>query len=69
MRLECLVCERELIAAAERADVELNGLSSCWLPDSSTPEDQRVGLVLGFAAGHEAQIAKALQLLRKAWHL
>jgi len=45
----------------------MTALSSYWLPDSSTPEDQRAGLVLGFAAVPEAQIAEALQALRKAW--
>ncbi|WP_339527272.1 hypothetical protein [Pseudomonas sp. EA_35y_Pfl2_R111] len=44
-------------------------MSSYWPSDSSPQEDQRAGLVLGYAEGHEAQIAEALQLLRKAWHL
>lgn len=48
-------------------DVEVNGLSSHWLLDSSTPPDQRAGVVLGFAAVPEAAIADALARLRKAW--
>jgi GntR family transcriptional regulator/MocR family aminotransferase len=59
--------ERELIEAAARVDVEINGLSSYWLPDSSTPADQRAGLVLGFAAVPEAAISAALGRLQKAW--
>ncbi|HSC82970.1 MAG TPA: PLP-dependent aminotransferase family protein [Pseudomonas sp.] len=67
VRVASLAREHELIAAAQRVGVELNGLSSYWLPDSSTPEEQRAGLVLGFAAVPEADIARALQLLRTAW--
>ncbi|HZX18177.1 MAG TPA: PLP-dependent aminotransferase family protein [Pseudomonas sp.] len=67
VRVNSLARERELISAAERIGVEISALSSYWLPDSSTPEDQRAGLVLGFAAVPEAQIAEALQALRKAW--
>jgi GntR family transcriptional regulator/MocR family aminotransferase len=59
--------ERELIEAAAGVDVEINGLSSYWLADSSTPADQRAGLVLGFAAVPEAAIASALARLRSAW--
>ena len=59
--------ERELIDAAASVDVEINGLSSYWLPDSSTPADQRAGLVLGFAAVPEAAIESALARLRSAW--
>lgn len=62
-----LARERELISAAERVGVELNALSRYWLPCSTTPEDARAGLVLGFAAVPEAQIAQALQALRRAW--
>jgi GntR family transcriptional regulator / MocR family aminotransferase len=69
VRVDSLARERQLIAAAERVGVELNGLNSYWLPDSATPEDARAGLVLGFAAVPEAQIGQALQQLRKAWHL
>jgi GntR family transcriptional regulator/MocR family aminotransferase len=59
--------ERELIEAAAGVDVEINGLSSYWLADSSTSVDQRAGLVLGFAAVPEAAIASALVRLRSAW--
>ncbi len=67
VRVDSLARERQLIAAAERAGVEINGLSSYWLPDSDTPPDQRAGLVLGFAAVPEADIQRALQALREAW--
>jgi len=69
VRVDSLARERELIAAAERVGVELNGLSSYWLPDSSMAVDERAGLVLGFAAVPEAQIAEALEALRRAWSL
>lgn len=64
-----LARERDLISAAERVGVKMTALSSYWLSDSSTPQDQRAGLVLGFAAVPEAQIGQALQQMRKAWHL
>lgn len=67
VRVDSLARERELISAAERVGVEITALSSFWLPDSSTPEDQRAGLVLGFAAVPEAQINEALIALRQAW--
>ncbi|MGL4318969.1 MAG: PLP-dependent aminotransferase family protein [Pseudomonas sp.] len=67
VRVDSLARERELIAAAERVGVEVNGLSNYWLPDSDTPPDQRAGLVLGFAAVPEAAIATALQALCRAW--
>ena len=60
--------ERELIELASRVDVEVNGLSSYWLPESTTPMDQRAGLVLGFAAVPETDIEAALQRLRAVWH-
>lgn len=69
VRVDSLARERELIAAAEGAGVELNGLSSYWLPGEEPPVDNRAGLVLGFAAVSEAEIAKALAALRKAWRL
>ncbi len=69
VRVDSLARERELIAAAEGAGVELNGLSSYWLPGEEPPVDNRAGLVLGFAAVPEAEIAKALAALRKAWKL
>lgn len=59
--------EQELVAKAETAGVEVNALSSYWLEDSDTPVDNRAGLVLGFAAVGEADIADALLRLRKAW--
>jgi GntR family transcriptional regulator/MocR family aminotransferase len=37
------------------------------LEDSEVPVDKRAGLVLGFAAVPQAQIADALMRLRKAW--
>ncbi|HEX5841448.1 MAG TPA: PLP-dependent aminotransferase family protein, partial [Pseudomonas sp.] len=69
VRVDSLARERELIAAAAEVGVELNALSGYWLADSAEPEDQRAGLVLGFAAVPEARIAEALQALRKAWGL
>jgi GntR family transcriptional regulator/MocR family aminotransferase len=60
--------ERELIELASRVDVEVNGLSSYWLPESTIPMDQRAGLVLGFAAVPETDIEAALQRLRAVWH-
>jgi GntR family transcriptional regulator/MocR family aminotransferase len=59
--------EQQLIAQAARVDVEINGLSSYWLPDSTTPLDQRAGLVLGFAAVPEPAIKAALTRLHLAW--
>ena len=59
--------ERELIEKAESVGVEVNGLSSYWLPDSQTPLDQRAGLVLGFAAVPERAIEAALARLRTVW--
>ncbi|WP_095119753.1 PLP-dependent aminotransferase family protein [Pseudomonas sp. Irchel s3f10] len=59
--------EQQLIAQAARVDVEINGLSSYWLPDSTTPLDQRAGLVLGFAAVPEPAIKAALTRLHQAW--
>jgi GntR family transcriptional regulator/MocR family aminotransferase len=59
--------ERELIEKAESVGVEVNGLSSYWLPDSQTPMDQRAGLVLGFAAVPEPAIEAALARLRTVW--
>ncbi|MGA3798915.1 PLP-dependent aminotransferase family protein [Pseudomonas fluorescens] len=59
--------ERELIELASSVDVEVNGLSSYWLPESATPMDQRAGLVLGFAAVPEKAIESALERLRRVW--
>ncbi|WP_223455256.1 MULTISPECIES: PLP-dependent aminotransferase family protein [unclassified Pseudomonas] len=61
--------ERELIELASSVDVEVNGLSSYWLPESATPMDQRAGLVLGFAAVPEKAIEAALQRLRAVWRI
>ena len=41
------------------------GLSSYWLTGPSPPPDQRAGLVMGFAAVPEADIAQALARLRQ----
>ena len=65
--VDSLARERELIAQAASVGVEINALSGYWLPDSATPEEARAGLVLGFAAVPEAQIAEALTSLRRAW--
>ncbi|MEN8642326.1 PLP-dependent aminotransferase family protein [Pseudomonas sichuanensis] len=59
--------EQALVAQAEAVGVEVNPLSGYWLEDSEVPVDKRAGLVLGFAAVPEAQIADALMRLRKAW--
>ncbi|MDT9646833.1 PLP-dependent aminotransferase family protein, partial [Pseudomonas sp. JV245A] len=48
-------------------EVEVAGLSSYWLPQTTLPEDQRAGLVLGFAAVPEADIQAAVSRLRQAW--
>ncbi|TFY89506.1 PLP-dependent aminotransferase family protein [Pseudomonas kairouanensis] len=67
VRVDSLACEQQLLAQAHGAGVEINGLSSYWLAQSTTPVDQRAGLVLGFAAVPEAGIAAALARLRQAW--
>lgn len=67
VRVDSIERERELIALAASVGVEINGLSSYWLPDSATPADQRAGLVLGFAAVPQADIERALDALRKVW--
>ncbi len=59
--------EERLVAAAEAAGVELNGLSHYWLPESAEPVDNRAGLVLGFAAVAPAATLAALDRLRQAW--
>lgn len=69
VRVDSLAREQQLLAQAQAVDVEVNGLSSYWLPDSSTPPDRRAGLVLGFAAVPEAQISLALSRLGQAWAL
>ncbi|XVO87419.1 PLP-dependent aminotransferase family protein [Pseudomonas palleroniana] len=67
VRVETLAREQQLLAQAREVGVEVNGLSSYWLPQSSTPVDQRAGLVMGFAAVPEVEIALALKRLRAAW--
>jgi GntR family transcriptional regulator/MocR family aminotransferase len=59
--------EQQLIEKAASADIEINALSSYWLPDSQQPLDQRAGLVLGFAAVPEVDIIEALGRLKKLW--
>jgi GntR family transcriptional regulator/MocR family aminotransferase len=59
--------ERQLIEQAQSVDVEINGLSSYWLPDSTTPLDRRAGLVLGFAAVPVPAIEWDVARLRQAW--
>nr|BFE92916.1 hypothetical protein GCM10020185_34520 [Pseudomonas brassicacearum subsp. brassicacearum] len=63
--VESIERERELIAQATNVGVEINGLSSYWLP--TTPSQVRAGLVLGFAAVPPAAIGTALANLSKAW--
>ncbi|TBU72785.1 PLP-dependent aminotransferase family protein [Pseudomonas daroniae] len=69
VRCESLARERELVAGAAAVGVEINPLSAYWLPDSNTPQNERAGLVLGFAAVPEKDIDDALQALRGAWNL
>jgi len=61
--------EQALVAKAEAVGVEVNPLSSYWLDDSEVPVDKRAGLVLGFAAVPEGDIANALMRLRSAWRM
>ena len=67
VRVESLAREQLLLAQAHAAGVEINGLSSYWLAGASPPADQRAGLVIGFAAVPEAEIAQALARLHQAW--
>ncbi|MFJ2387928.1 MocR-like pyridoxine biosynthesis transcription factor PdxR [Pseudomonas koreensis] len=67
--VDSVVRERTLIEQAASVDVEINGLSSYWLPDSSTASDRRAGLVMGFAAVPEKAIEAALARLRTAWRV
>lgn len=69
VRVASIARERELVAAARAAGVEMNALSSYWLDDDTVPVDARAGLVLGFAAVPEAQIVEAIATLRRAWKL
>ncbi len=59
--------ERELLARAKEAEVEIVGLSQYWLEDSVEPVDNRAGLVLGFAAVPEVEIKAALDRLGRVW--
>jgi GntR family transcriptional regulator/MocR family aminotransferase len=68
VRVDSVARERELVEQAASVDVEINGLSSYWLPDSRTPEEERAGLVLGFAAVPEVAIEAALGRLRSVWN-
>ena len=67
--VDSIAREQQLIEHAAGVDVEINGLSTYWLPDSLTPPDQRAGLVLGFAAVPEPAIRAALLRLRQAWQV
>ena len=67
VRVNSLAREQQLLEQARAVDVEVNGLSSYWLAQSTQPADQRAGLVLGFAAVPEPAIALALARLRQAW--
>jgi GntR family transcriptional regulator/MocR family aminotransferase len=67
VRVDGLAREKELIEKAESVGVEITPLSDHWLPESTEPMDQRAGLVLGFAAVPEADIAAALERLRVVW--
>ena len=69
VRVEGLAREAQLLAQAHGAGVEINGLSSYWLPDASPTGNPRAGLVLGFAAVPETAIAQALARLRRAWQV
>ncbi|MNW14555.1 hypothetical protein D3C71_2128090 [compost metagenome] len=63
--LGSLAREHELIDKAAAVGVELSALSGYCLADPAQPP--RAGLVLGFAGVDEAQIALALDKLRRAW--
>jgi len=67
LKVNSVAREQELVALAESVGVEINPLSEYWLPESTTPMDERAGLVLGFAAVPEADIASALGRLRQVW--
>jgi GntR family transcriptional regulator/MocR family aminotransferase len=67
VRVDSLAREQQLLAQAHAVGIEINGLSSYWLAQSTPPADQRAGLVMGFAAVPEADIAQALARLRQAW--
>lgn len=67
--VDTLARETELVSKAESVGVEIAPLSEYWLPASPTPVDDRAGLVLGFAAVPEPDIASALARLRSAWRV
>ncbi|SEM61242.1 GntR family transcriptional regulator / MocR family aminotransferase [Pseudomonas sp. ok272] len=67
VRVDSLARERELVEQAVGAEVEVNGLSHYWLPDSSVPDDQRAGLVLGFAGVPPLAIEAAVARLKAVW--
>jgi Transcriptional regulators containing a DNA-binding HTH domain and an aminotransferase domain (MocR family) and their eukaryotic orthologs len=67
VRVDSLAREQQLLEQARAVGVEVNGLSSYWLAHSTTPADQRAGLVLGFAAVPETVVTEALTALRRAW--
>ncbi|RWU26849.1 PLP-dependent aminotransferase family protein [Pseudomonas alkylphenolica] len=67
LSVEGLERERELVTEAEAVGVELNALSSYWLPNSCGPVEQQAGLVIGFAAVPEAHIKEAAERLVNAW--
>ncbi|WP_268798796.1 MocR-like pyridoxine biosynthesis transcription factor PdxR [Pseudomonas huanghezhanensis] len=69
LKVDSLAREQALVALADSVGVEVNALSEYWLPDSSTPIDERAGLVLGFAAVPEADIELALEKLRAVWSM
>ncbi len=69
VRVDSLAREQQLLEQAASVDVEVNGLSTYWLPETRLPEDQRAGLVLGFAAVPEGDIQAALGRLRQAWRV
>lgn len=69
VRVDSLAREQQLLEQAASVDVEVNGLSTYWLPETRLPEDQRAGLVLGFAAVPEVDIQAALGRLRQAWRV
>ncbi|WP_426150862.1 PLP-dependent aminotransferase family protein [Pseudomonas sp. DC3000-4b1] len=59
--------EEMLVSQARAVGVDIQPLSSYWLPESPEPADKRAGLVLGFAGVNEAAIADALARLHAAW--
>lgn len=67
VNVDNFVLEQELVAKAEGVGVEMTPLSNFWLANSAERVDKRAGLVLGFAAVPEGEIAEALLKLRKAW--